>query len=153
MIYAHVPNKEDVPGQKAYFVELLRVDAASDATITEDQVITLRYMLAGPLVMRYQAAMNAKQGQWTASYLPTDEHARQALSEMIQLDSSVPARECRLICELTVGLTDADLIQIESRKGRGISARFRAKHWKDNHLGRPVIEDNDVVFTGGCDAV
>ena len=156
MIYAHVPTKDSIAGQHAYFLELLKVTPNGFGSVSADHVTTLRYMVAGNLFMRFSKTLADKQGRWTASYLADETQAQQVLTEMIEADTGTAATATSgsvfRVTELTVGLNEADLVAIKDRAKRGIDARWRAVHWTANHLGTPVILDAaSVALEGGID--
>jgi hypothetical protein len=157
MIYSHVDTKFQLPDQNGYFLELLRVEPDAFGVITEDAVTTIRYMVAGHVFMRFAKKMSDKQGKWIPTFTPDEDHAHQMLREHIKIDSTIvdtgsaAKTTVRQVCELTVGLTEADLVAIDKRSS--IDARWRACHWAANHLGTPEIDATGrlVLLTGGSD--
>lgn len=156
-IYGHVSNKEDVPGQAGYFMQLLKIRRDAFGTITEDEVTTLRYMVAGSCFMRAARVLSAKQGRWEATHLPTVEQAHQMLRETVNADTEPTDPSGRIVeivrvTELTVGLDELDLIAIDGKHKNGVEARWRPCHWVKNHIGQPVVVDNRTVeYEGGSD--
>lgn len=151
-LYAHVSTKDEIPGQKAYFLETLGIGPVDAfGNVSPDRVTTRRYLVAGPLLMCFTKRLTDKQGRWTATYLASDEQAQQALREVVTTDAANGDDHSR-VTELSVGLNESDLVQIRDRAKRGIDARWRAVHWTANHLGTPVILDgNRVELEGGID--
>jgi len=149
MITTHIANKDELPDQNAYFMELLRVDRDAFGGINPEHVITIRYFVAGHLFMRQTRALPDKQGTWVASYMPDEAHALQMLREHVAIDSNCPNERWSvdLVLEATVGLTEVDLVAIDRKDKKGPDGRNRPGHWIGNHIGRPtIVDDREVKF-------